>query len=284
MTPNLSGNLIDTDAPIGMFDSGIGALSVLRHIRMRLPHENLLCFADSGNAPYGSKSDEKIIERTLAVASFLLAHHAKAIVVACNTATAAAIGALRQRYPDMIVVGVEPGLKPAAVISKTKIVGVLATTSTLNSTRFHALRDQYSEATGVQFLLQPCVGLVNQIEKGELASAETEQMLQRYVTPLLRGGADTLVLGCTHYPFVQPLIETIVRRETDRPIAIIDTSEAVARQLQRQLVQHGLQRTATSPGSLQAFTSGSKAALVRAFAHLLQLQPPVTEVAAHTAG
>jgi glutamate racemase len=268
------------EAPIGIFDSGVGALSVLRHIQARLPSEHLLCFCDSGHAPYGGKSDAQIIERTLAIAEFLLSKNVKAIVVACNTATAAAIEALRQQYPALIIVGVEPGLKPAAVFSKSGRAGVLATASTLASSRFTALRDQISDTTGVTFLTQACVGLVEQIEKGDLSSPETAEMLERYVTPILRGGADTLALGCTHYPFVQPLIETIAERESTTPVTIIDTGEAVSRQLERLLQQRGLQRFETREGSLQAFTTGSRAALVHAFYRLLQLAPRVTEVTA----
>lgn len=274
---------VAAEAPIGIFDSGVGALSVLRHIQARLPSEHLLCFADSGYAPYGGKSDAEIIERTLAIAAFLSTRNIKAIVVACNTATAAAIEALRQHYPQLIIVGVEPGLKPAAVFSKSGKAGVLATASTLASSRFIALRDQISSSTGVTFLTQACVGLVEQIEKGELDSAETIAMLERYVTPLLQGGADTLALGCTHYPFVQPAIETIAQRESTVPVTIIDTGEAVSRQLERLLQQRGLQRFENAAGSLQAFTTGSRSALVQAFAKLLNQHPNVTEMPAKTA-
>ncbi|RQO35853.1 glutamate racemase [Herminiimonas sp. KBW02] len=274
---------VAADAPIGIFDSGVGALSVLRHIQARLPSEHLLCFADSGHAPYGGKSDAAIIERTLAIAAFLSTRNIKAIVVACNTATAAAIEALRQHYPKLIIVGVEPGLKPAAVFSKSGKAGVLATASTLASSRFIALRDQISTSTGISFLTQACVGLVEQIEKGELDTPETVAMLERYVTPLLQGGADTLALGCTHYPFVQPTIEAIAQRESAVPVTIIDTGEAVSRQLERLLQQRGLQRFETTPGSLQAFTTGSRDALVSAFAHLLNQHPTVTEMPAKTA-
>ncbi len=274
---------VAAEAPIGIFDSGVGALSVLRHIQARLPSEHLLCFADSGYAPYGGKPDAEIIERTLAIASFLVTQKVKAIVVACNTATAAAIDALRRQYPDLIVVGVEPGLKPAAVFSKSGKAGVLATASTLASHRFIALRDQIAETSGVTFLTQACAGLVDQIEKGELSSQETAAMLERYVTPLLRGGADTLALGCTHYPFVQPLIEAIALRESDVPVTIIDTGEAVSRQLERMLQQRDLQRVENMPGSLQAFTTGSQSALENAFAKLLDLHPKVTVLKAEAA-
>ena len=160
-------------APVGIFDSGLGGLSVLRHVRAQLPQETLIYFADSAFAPYGGKPEALVIARTLAVADFLVAQGIKALVVACNTATAAAITAVRERYPDLPVVGVEPGLKPAALCSVSRVVGVLATERTLASARFQALEMQLSAATGVRFLPQPCVGLADQVEKGELRSPAT---------------------------------------------------------------------------------------------------------------
>lgn len=269
---------MDSNGPIGVFDSGIGGLSVLRHIHAQLPHEHLLYFADSGFAPYGNKPEAVIVERSLQIADFLLQRGAKALVVACNTATAASIKALRERYPALPVVGVEPGLKPAAAASQTRIVGVLATERTLTSEKFKLLQQQITAATNVNFLLQACIGLADQIEKGELDSAATHAMVTGFVAPLLQQGTDTLVLGCTHYPFVQPLIEQIVRCETFRPITIVDTGDAVARQLARLLTQHGQQRVAGNQGSLQTFTTGSKTALSSVFANLLKLHPEVTEL------
>jgi glutamate racemase len=262
---------------IGVFDSGIGGLSVLRHVRAHLPYEDLIYVADSGYAPYGDKSEAEIAARALAIASFLLERGAKALVVACNTATAAAINALRARYPELPLVGVEPGLKPAAALSHSKTVGVLATDSTLASARFALLREQISAASGVRFLLQPCSGLAGQVDKGELQSRETALLVERYVAPLIAQGADTLVLGCTHYPFVLPLIEQAAR-SSSAPVTIIDTGEAVARQLKRVLAERGLERPAGAPGTLAAFTSGSHTALATAFANLLGLNPPVATI------
>ena len=270
---------MDSNGPIGVFDSGIGGLSVLRHIHAQLPHEHLLYFADSGFAPYGNKPEAVIVERSLQIADFLLQRGAKALVVACNTATAASIKALRERYPALPVVGVEPGLKPAAALSRTRIVGVLATERTLASEKFKLLQEQITAATDVQFLLQACIGLADQIEKNELDSATTRTMVKGFVAPLLQQGADTLVLGCTHYPFVQPLIEEIIRTETSKPISIVDTGDAVARQLARLLVQHGQIRVAHDKGSLRAFTTGNHGALSSVFAGLLNLHPEVGEVA-----
>ena len=266
-------------APIGIFDSGIGGLSVLRHVRTLLPNEELLYFADSGFAPYGEKPESVIVERALGIAAFLLRFNIKAMVVACNTATAAAIAALRERYPDLQVVGVEPGLKPAAALTRSGVVGVLATAGTLASDKFQKLQQQTSAATGVTFIAQACNGLADQIEKGELQSRDTAALVQRYVAPLLAQKADTLVLGCTHYPFVEPLI-TKVAASVDGSVQLVDTGEPVARQLERLLNQHGLLRADAPPqGTLSAYTTGSRTALVTAFRVLLDLNPPVDEVA-----
>lgn len=267
-------------APIGIFDSGIGGLSVLRHIRACLPDEDLLYFADSGYAPYGGRNEDEIVARSLAIAEFLLQHQAKALVVACNTATAAAIKALRERYPLLPVVGVEPGLKPAAALTKTGVVGVLATQRTLDSTKFSLLREQIAANTGIRFLPQPCVGLADQIEKGEVHSPATALLVRRYVEPLLAQGADTLVLGCTHYPFVQPLIQEATIRLAAVPVAIVDTGEPVARQLVRLLTERGLLRQQASSGAITGFTTGSEGALTDAFSKLLELRTMVTAVAA----
>ncbi len=270
---------MSADAPIGIFDSGIGGLSVLRHVRALLPAEELLYFADSGFAPYGEKPEAVIVDRVLAIAAFFLRLKVKAIVVACNTATAAAIAALRAAYPSLQVVGVEPGLKPAASLTKTGVVGVLATSATLASDKFQTLQQQIAESTGTQFLAQACNGLADQIEKGELNSRETALLVERYVTPLVRQQADTLVLGCTHYPFVQALIAKVAA-DAGHEVALVDTGEPVARQLQRLLSQHGLLHSGTKPGSLSAYTTGSRTALSSAFRLLLGLEVGAEEVAA----
>jgi glutamate racemase len=267
--------------PIGVFDSGIGGLSVLRHIRDCLPHEELLYFADSAYAPYGDRTEQEIVDRSLSIASFLLQNGSKALVVACNTATAAAIRALRGRYPALPVVGVEPGLKPAAATTKNGIVGVLATRRTLASLKFEALREQISAATGVQFLPQACIGLADQIEKGELHSPATALLLRRYVEPLLEQGADTLVLGCTHYPFIRPLLEEIIGHITPRPISTIDTGTAVARQLARLLTERTLLygiETPRATGVIKGFTTASVDTLTNAFSKLLAIQPSVQQL------
>jgi glutamate racemase len=265
------------EAPVGIFDSGLGGLSILRHVRAQLPHEHLLYVADTGFAPYGDKPEHVVAERSLAVARFLVERGAKAIVVACNTATISAVKLMRESFPAMPIVGVEPGLKPAAAITRSRKVGVLATERTLAGAKFLQLRDQITEATGAQFLLQPCRGLVDKIELGDAEG--TQQLLHRYVTPLLDAGADTLVLGCTHYPLVQAAIEDVIASTGARDIALVDTGEAVARQLVRLLDAGHLLRPAQSdaPARLDAYTSASATALSAAFNGLIGIDPPVRE-------
>lgn len=267
------------DAPIGIFDSGVGGLSILRHVRALLPHEHLVYVADSGFAPYGDKPEPVVAERSLAIARFLLAQGAKAIVVACNTATGAAVKLLRERLPDIPIVGVEPGLKPAAALTRSGTVGVLATERTLASDKFLSLRDQIARDTGTRFLLQPCRGLADQIELGELESPAIVGMLRRYLTPLLEQGADTLVLGCTHYPLVQAAIEHVIGESGMHGITLVDTGDAVARQLARLLDAGALLRApdAPAPARVDGYTSASAAALAAAFNSLIGIDPPVAE-------
>lgn len=247
-------------APIGVFDSGIGGLSVVKHLRQQLPQERFLYVADSGYAPYGERSEEEIIARSIKITEFFLRYEIKALVVACNTATAAAVAVLRQRYPDLIIVGIEPGLKPAAAISRNKQVGVLATRATLNSEKFHLLREQLSAETHTKFIPQACVGLVNQIEQGDLSTPALMELLRHYVTPLLEQDVDTLVLGCTHYPFVAHLIRQVIiefqdARSEEKQINLIDTGEAVARRLLNLLDARHL-RNLNGTQKLQAWTTG----------------------------
>jgi glutamate racemase len=266
------------DAPIGVFDSGVGGLSVLRHIRAQLPQEHLIYFADSGFAPYGNKPEAVVIARVLAIAAFLTARGAKALVVACNTATVAAIKVLREQYPQLPVVGVEPGLKPAAALTRSGKVGVLATDNTLAGEKFLLLREQISRDSHTQFLLQGCAGLADQIELGELDTEATCAMLRTFIVPLLAQGADTLVLGCTHYPFVSGAIERIARQNTASPVTLVDTGEAVARQLARRLEAAGLLRKPDGAVRLQGYTSASANGLSLAFATLLGLHPQVEQI------
>ncbi len=270
--------------PIGIFDSGLGGLSVLRHIRDVLPHEDLIYVADSGFAPYGNRPEHEIVARTVAVTEFLLEKGAKALVVACNTATAAAIKGVRDVHPELPVVGVEPGLKPAAALTRSGVVGVMATAFTLSSQKFAQLHEQITQATGVHFLPQPCVGLVDLIEKGDLNAPENAHkladMVERYVSPLLAQGADTIVLGCTHYPFVQHLIEASIHKALVHNVAIVDTGDAVARQLVRLLEQRGLLQkdNCGQVGITEGYTTGNAKKVADAFMHLLNTSAKVTQI------
>ncbi|MBL8472797.1 MAG: glutamate racemase [Rhodocyclaceae bacterium] len=219
-------------APIGVFDSGLGGLSVLRHIRSLLPGEHLLYCADSGHAPYGERSPEFIRARSLALAEFLLEQGARAIVIACNTATAQAATLLRERYA-LPIVAMEPAVKPAVAATRRGIIGVLATTGTLQSARFAALLDNH--AGEVEVLTEACSGWVDCVERGQLGGPAVRALVARHVEPLLAGGADVLVLGCTHYPFLRSHIEAVA----GPGVPVIDTGQAVARQLLRRLAEAG---------------------------------------------
>ncbi|WP_243494267.1 glutamate racemase [Massilia violaceinigra] len=283
-TPASAAVTASASAPIGVFDSGVGGLSVLRHIRAQLPHEHLLYFADSGFAPYGDKPESVLVERSLAVAGFLIANGAKALVVACNTATVAAIKVLRAHYPDMPIVGVEPGLKPAAAASRNGKVGVLATSVTVAGAKFLLLRDQVSAASHAQFLLQGCPGLVDQIELGDLGSPAIRALLERYATPLLDQGADTLVLGCTHYPFVLAMLGEVIAQASSREIVLIDTGDAVARHLARLLgtaglLNPGVATSGVEPSGVQASgveQSGVEASGLAAHGNVASAMLPAT--------
>ena len=219
---------MSASSSIGVFDSGVGGLSVLHHIRQTLPHERLIYIADSGHVPYGDKSPSYIEQRSHTLTRFLIEQGADAIVIACNTATAAAVASLRSQF-SIPVIGMEPAVKPAVAATKSGVVGVLATVGTLESARFAALLEKY--AGDVEIVTQGCPGLVEQVELGELNSAKTRDLIERYTAPLLKRGADTLILGCTHYSFLAPLICDVVGGN----ITLVDTGEAVARQLQRRL-------------------------------------------------
>ncbi|MGZ4958883.1 MAG: glutamate racemase [Methylomonas sp.] len=216
------------DAPIGVFDSGVGGLSVLRAIRAELPEEDLLYVADSSHAPYGDRDAGFISDRATKITQLLLDSGAKAIVVACNTVTVVAIEKLRSWCP-VPVVAIEPAIKPASLNTKSGVVGVLATSRTLASPSVARLCKTYGK--DIEILLQPCPGLVEKVEKAELICGTTRAMLAEYLSPLTTAGADTIVLGCTHYPFLAPLIREIVGPE----VAIVDPATAVAKEVARRL-------------------------------------------------
>lgn len=251
---------------IGVFDSGVGGLSVLKHIRAALPPQPLMYVADSGHVPYGDRTPEFIRERSRVLTRFLLDEGAVAIVVACNTATAAAAATLRAEF-SVPIVAMEPAVKPAVSATRSGVVGVLATVGTLESARFAALLEQY--AGDVEILTQACPGLVEQVEAGELATPKTHALVERYAQPLIARGADTLVLGCTHYPFLRPLIAKIVGPE----VRLVDTGEAVARQLLRRLPS-AVPSTDAVP-SERFFSTGDLATATRIMSQLWGRTVPV---------
>ena len=244
---------MSSSAPIGVFDSGVGGLSVLRDIRAVLPQEDLVYVADSAHVPYGNKTQQYIQQRSLVLTNFLTRPstgiQAKAIVVACNTATAAAAMLLRSRF-EVPIVAMEPAVKPAVAATKSGVVGVLATVGTLRSAQFAALLGRFG--AGVEVVTQPCPGLADQVEAGDLFGPVTRGLVEQFTAPLLARGADTIVLGCTHYPFLRPLIQDIVGPE----VVLIDTGAAVAQQLRRVLGSQGLMTDDVTPGRERFWTTG----------------------------
>lgn len=254
----------DPPAPrdgIGVFDSGIGGLSVLRALRTRMPAVPLIYVADSGHAPYGERDDAFVIDRAVRVTQHLLDRGARLIVVACNTATAVAIEALRTRWPAMRFVGVEPGLKPALAASRNARIGVMATRATLASARFRRLVDQH--ARGVELHLQPCAGLARALESGDPDGGEVRSLVNHHVAPLRAAGVDVVVLGCTHYPFAASWIQQALGPE----VVLIDTADAVAR---RAVELMGTLDASVAPDAItELWTTGELAALQRASASWL---------------
>ncbi len=236
---------------VGVFDSGVGGLSVLREIRRELPHETLLYVADSANAPYGDKSAEFVVERSQTITNFLISEGATALVVACNTATAVVVDALRATH-TLPIVGVEPGVKPAVAHTRSGVVGVLTTSRTAVSPRFHELLARHSGSTRV--VVQPCRGWVELVERGVLTGDEAEQRVREYVVPLLADGADVLVLGCTHYSFLTATIRAVV----GQGIVLVDPAPAVARHLRHRLEHlELLSSPSVAAGSERMWTSAA---------------------------
>lgn len=220
-------------ASIGVFDSGVGGLSILDEALQQLPNYDYVYFADSANAPYGNKSAQWIAARSLQICNYLAKEGCDAIVVACNTATAEAIAAIRSQL-NIPIIGVEPGIKPAAMQTQNGVVGVLATEATLKSDKFNALLATLPD--DCEFIKQAGAGLVPLIEAGQIDTPEMQSLLRNHLRPMQERGVDTLVLGCTHYPFLKKIIRGIVGDS----ITLIDTSDAVVRQLARQLDQRGI--------------------------------------------
>ncbi|MBU2869420.1 glutamate racemase [Colwellia sp. E2M01] len=231
-----------------MFDSGVGGLSIAKCISERLPYENIIYIADSLYAPYGDKSVDFIIERVNVIAQQLMATGVKAIVIACNTATVNAIEQLRAQV-NIPIIGVEPAIKPAALQSITKKVAVLTTQATSENKRFKALIDVHNN--GTQVIINPCPGLVEFIEQGQQNSSACISLLKQYIEPLITAGIDTLVLGCTHYPFVQQQIQNIVGSQ----INIIETTVPVTQQLIKKLAENNLSANPSQKGDCLFFST-----------------------------
>ncbi|HEU0198034.1 MAG TPA: glutamate racemase [Nevskiaceae bacterium] len=241
-------------APVGVFDSGVGGLSVLQELRIALPHEDFIYIADSAHCPYGGQPQPVVLARAEALTTELLRQGVKLITVACNTATVAAIDVLRSRH-GLAFVGIEPAVKPAAALTRSGVIGVLSTRVTADGERVQSLIRRF--AHGVQVLTQACPGLVARVEAGQLTDGETRRLVERYTTPLLAAGADTLVLGCTHYPFLRPLIADVVGPQ----IRLLDTGAAVARRVASVLQDTARLAVRERRGRVRWLTTGDAAVM-----------------------
>lgn len=237
-------------SPIGIFDSGIGGLSVLRAMREQMPEESVVYFGDQAHIPYGPRPMEQIRDFSEAITRFLLSQNAKLIVVACNTASAAALKYLREIFQDIPFVGMEPAVKPAAEHTQTGKVGVLATPATFQGALYASVVERF--ANGVELFQNTCPGLVQQVEQGNLDGAETRRILEDALMPMLEKNIDTVVLGCTHYPFVIPLIQQIVGEN----VRVIDPAPSVAKQVRRVLEAKGIKSQSRVRADVNLFTSG----------------------------
>ncbi len=240
---------------IGVFDSGIGGLTVANAVFDLLPSEKIIYLGDTANIPYGNKTAEQVRDLSFRIIEFLLQKDCKAIVVACNTASAAALDAMRAKWPEVPFIGMEPAVKPAAKLTKTGKVGVLATAGTFKSQRYAKLMHAY--AKDVTMIENPCVGLVKLIEQHKTEHPETRELLKSILRPMEAQGADTFVLGCTHYPFVEHIIRDII----DEAEHIINPAPAVARQLKRRLESQDLLNTSTAIPQHEFYASGEKEAM-----------------------
>lgn len=250
--------------PIGIFDSGVGGLSVLRAVREQLPCHPVLYMADQAHVPYGARTQDEVRQYSVGITRYLLEKGARIIVVACNSASAAALHPLRAAFPDTPFVGMEPAVKPAAAQTRTGVVGVLATPVTFQGELYASVVDRF--AKGITVLQDACPGLVGQIEAGRLDSSETWSILESALRPMIENGVDTVVMGCTHYPFVIPLIQEIAGPQ----VQVIDPAPAVARQTGRLLEERGLLvRNCESPAPARFFTTGDSSRLVEMLPMLL---------------
>lgn len=257
-----------SSAPIGAFDSGLGGLTVVRALRTQLPSERIVYVGDTAHVPYGGRSAEEVQRFSIAIARYLLdTHHVKAIVVPCNTATSAAVPLLRELFPQVPIIGTEPGVKPAARATKTGVVGVLATVGTLTGDRMARLVSTFAD--GVTVLKQPCPRWVELVEAGKFDTPETVDAVRESVAPLLSRGADVLVLGCTHFPVLTPLIRQVAG---DRVI-IIDTTNAIVRRVTEVVCPApGIGET----GDLVLYATGDVARFASGARYLLGTAVPVS--------
>ena len=247
--------IFHSNPSIGIFDSGVGGISVLRAIREQMPEESVIYFGDQGHIPYGPRPMEQIRNFSEAITKFLLEQNTKIIVVACNTASAAALKYLREKFPSDQFVGMEPAVKPAAERTQTGKVGVLATPATFQGVLYVSVVERF--ANGVELFQNTCPGLVQQIEEGNLDGKETRRILEDALLPMLDKNIDTVVLGCTHYPFVIPLIQQIVGDN----VRVIDPAPAVAKQTWRLLEAKGMRSRSLPSGRAKFYTSGDPDAL-----------------------
>jgi len=244
---------VKSDQPIGVFDSGLGGLSVVREIRRQLPHESIVYIADSAYCPYGGRTLTDIIERSIAVTTALVEQGAKAVVVACNTASGAAIDLLRESF-TVPIVGLEPAVKPAANTTVVGRIAVLATPATLETERFHRLVDRHGG--GVDMVKIPCPGFVELVETGEVTGPRALSIVRSVLAPAVKANVDRVVLGCTHYPFLRDAIAEVLGPD----VQILDSGSAVARQVERVLVDKDLKRT-RGEGKLTLYTTGNPKAV-----------------------
>jgi glutamate racemase len=265
-------SLPSKSAPIGVFDSGVGGLSVWRHIVKRLPQEPTLYFADQSHLPYGPRPLEEVRHYAEEITRFLLLQGAKLIVVACNSASGPALHALRTTFPDVPFVGMEPAVKPAAERTRTGVIGVIATPATFQGELFQRLVDRF--ATEVTLKTQICPGLVEAVEEGALDTPETQALIRRYLAPLLDAEIDQLVLGCTHYPF----LSTTLRRVTGPDVVLIDPAPAVARQVERLLAERGLLADGGTSATHTFYTTGDPVEFAGGIESLVGYRTPVTPV------
>ena len=261
------------NGPIGIFDSGVGGLSVLREVKNQFPSEDLIYIADQAHVPYGIRSREEVLGYSEGIIRYLLTLKAKVIIIACNTASAVALAALRKSHPDLPFVGMEPAVKPAVEGTNTGVVGVLATPATFQGDLYASTVERF--AGGFKILQDTCPGLVNQIEAGKITDSETRAILVQALTPMLEEGVDEIVMGCTHYPFVIPIIRDIVGDQ----VQVIDPAPAVARQAGRLLSEYDLHTNAEGPGVIRFFTTGEPAGFAKLLVQLIDIKTEVKRLA-----